>query len=168
MSTDNAVIENTSVTSVLIAGVADDVIVLTLATHLLLISVSVPDIVASVPVVGNVNEDVAVVPNVTLWPELPMLTLPPDVYVFPVLATPVPPCAPVTTALSVSIAAEASGNVNVFSLVVGPENFVNPFPVPPYVLAMIEVISAEPLTLLPHKLLVVVHIAADAAVPVVF
>lgn len=44
---------------------------------------------------------------------------------------PVPPCATVTVALSVRITADALGNVNVFSDVVGPENLVNPLPVPP-------------------------------------
>ena len=40
---------------------------------------------------------------------------------------PVPPCAIVTAALSVRIVALAFGSVNVFSLVVGPVNFVKPF-----------------------------------------
>ena len=53
------------------------------------------------------------------------------------VALPVPPCATVTAALSVNTVAEAFGSVNVFSAVVGPENLVNPFPVPPYVLAII-------------------------------
>ena len=51
--------------------------------------------------------------------------------------SPVPPCATVTAALLVKIVAVASGSVNVFSLVVGPLILVNPFPVPPYVEAMI-------------------------------
>jgi len=47
------------------------------------------------------------------------------------VALPVPPCATVTAALSVRMVADASGNVKVFSAVVGPLNLVNPFPVPP-------------------------------------
>ena len=45
--------------------------------------------------------------------------------------------------------AEASGSVKVFSAVVGPENLVNPFPVPPYVEAMIWLSATEPSKLLP-------------------
>jgi hypothetical protein len=45
--------------------------------------------------------------------------------------------------------ADASGNVNVFSAVVGPVNLVNPFPVPPKFEAMICAKSAVPLKLLP-------------------
>lgn len=43
----------------------------------------------------------------------------------------------------------ASLNVFVRSAVVGPENFVNPFPVPPYVLAMTCVSAAVPSKLFP-------------------
>jgi len=51
--------------------------------------------------------------------------------------------------LSVRIVDETFGRVKVFSLVVGPENFVNPFPVPPYVEAMTCVSAAVPSKLLP-------------------
>jgi hypothetical protein len=46
--------------------------------------------------------------------------------------------------------AEASGRVNVFSAVVGPVNFVNPFPVPPKLDAMICVRAAVPSKLFPY------------------
>ena len=45
---------------------------------------------------------------------------------------PVPPCATVTAALSVSTVALAFGNVNVFRLVAGPVTAKNPFAVPPF------------------------------------
>jgi hypothetical protein len=47
------------------------------------------------------------------------------------VARPVPPCATVTAALSVSIVAEALGKVKVFSVEAGPESLANPLPVPP-------------------------------------
>jgi hypothetical protein len=56
----------------------------------------------------------------------PKLVLAPDAVV-----DPVPPCKTVTAALSVKIVALAFGSVKVFSVVAGPDNLANPFPVPP-------------------------------------
>ena len=70
-------------------------------------------------------------------------------YAVVLVARPVPPCATVTAALEVRIVAVAFGKVNVFSAVVGPLNFANPFPVPPYVEAMTCVNAADPSKLFP-------------------
>lgn len=65
------------------------------------------------------------------------------------LAVPVPPCATVTKAAEVKIVALAFGNVNILSAVAGPVNLVNPFPVPPKVLAITPVNAAVPSKLFP-------------------
>lgn len=54
-----------------------------------------------------------------------------------------------TAALSVKIVAEAFGRVKVFSVEAGQESFANPFPVPPYVEAIICVRAALPSKLFP-------------------
>ena len=59
----------------------------------------------------------------------------------------------------------ASGSVNVFSDVVGQENLVNPFPVPPYVDAIICVSAAVPSKLFPYIALVFCSAVAVPALP---
>jgi hypothetical protein len=91
----------------------------------LLVSVSVPAKVASVPVVGSV---IAVVPEtVSVVPKLPEIVS----VLAALFATPRPPCAGVMTAALVRIIASEFGRVNVLSADAGPVNLVNPFPVPP-------------------------------------
>ena len=83
-----------------------------------------------VPVVGSVIFVVAV--TVSVQANAPdVAKLPPMVNVLPLLLTPVPPCAPVTRALSVRIVALAFGSANDLAVEAGPVNCVNPFPVPP-------------------------------------
>ncbi len=63
---------------------------------------------------------------------------------------PVPPCATVTAALSVSTVADALGRVNVFVVVVGPVTAKNPFPVPPFApgkMPVTPVLSGSPVAL---------------------
>lgn len=87
-------------------------------------------VVASVPDVGNVTFVPAV--TVRMQSNAPLVAkLPPIWIVLPLLLTPVPPCAPVTTSLLVRIVAVAFGRVKVFSVLAGPVNLVKPLPVPP-------------------------------------
>lgn len=78
------------------AGVPNTGAVIVGLVNVLLVSVSDPANVASVPVVGSVILVVLVAASVTLY--APDVTrFPPRVIVFPVLATPVPPFAPSKT-----------------------------------------------------------------------
>jgi len=61
-----------------------------------------------------------------------------------------------------------SGSVKVFSVPVGQVNFVNPFPVPQKVEAIICVRSAVPSNKLPYILLAVCNAVAVPAFPVMF
>ena len=79
-------------------------------------------------------EAVAAIVSVTLVVKESVPLLAATVSVRVLLLTPVPPCAAVTTALSVRMVAEALGSVKVFSLDAGPENLVKPLAVPPFAL----------------------------------
>ena len=79
------------------------------------------------------------------------------------VAAPVPPCATVTAAALVRIVALALGSVNVFSDVAGPENFVNPLPVPPYPLVII-VPFQSPVLIVPNVVKFVEPAQVDKAV----
>ncbi len=85
------------------------------------------------------EEETQVVPfDINTFPELPgatvcraLVPLPRSTWLLASVFDPVPPCPTVTGEAEVRMVALELGKVNVFSEEDGPENFVNPFPVPP-------------------------------------